>query len=347
MARQFRVGNLVGSPGKKVSGLFTVAERAASRIELPVSIIQGKREGPTLVVIAGEHGCEYSGIVGAVQFIRDLDPSELSGTIVVVPLANPIAFDERYLFVNPIDQVNTYGAYPGNPDATVTFRVAYMLLHEVALKGDAVVHLHGADYNEALVPFNYVPITGDRALDRRSADLARCFQVKYHLRALPASKSNSRPPVGTTYAVTADGTLYWESATHGIPATMVEAGKEGKADEETIAIHYQGLMNVARHLGILPGKPKYERNTQTFYNPVLVANKSAGLFIPKVPYGERVKKGQAIGEIWNFKGDVLETIRSPVNGMVVCRINFSAADSYPTQTQPYLFYVAEVDPRPL
>ena len=347
MARQFRVGDLIGVPGRKVSGLFTVAERAASKIELPVSIVQGAREGPTLVVIAGEHGCEYSGIVAAVEFIRDLDPREVSGTIVVLPLANPVAFDQRYLFVNPIDQVNTYGAYPGSPDATVTFRVAYKLLNEVALKGDAVVHLHGADYNEALVPFNYVPITGNDSLDKRSADLARCFPVKYHLRALPASKSKSRPPVGTTYAVTADGTLYWEAALHGIPATMVEAGKEGKADEESVAIHYDGLMNVAKHLGILTGKARYEKTTSTFKNPVLVANKQAGLFIPKVPYGERVRKGQMLGEIWNFKGEVVETIRSPLNGMVVCRINFTAADSYPTQVQPYLFYMAEVDPHPL
>ena len=347
MVKSIRIGNVVGSPGKKISGLFAVAERAASKIELPVSIIQGTKQGPTLVVIAGEHGCEYSGIVGAVKFIRDLDPRDVSGTIVVVPLANPVAFDQRYLFVNPIDQVNTYGAYPGNADATVTFRIAHKILNEIALKGDALVHLHGADYNEALVPFNYVPMTGDEDLDRKSADLARCFPVKYHLRALPASKSKSRPPVGTTYAVTADGTLYWESATHGVPATMVEAGKEGKADEETVAIHYEGLMNVARHLGILPGKARQEKQTQTFINPVLVANKSAGLFIPKVSYGEKVKKRQALGEIWNFEGRTLETIRSPINGMVVCRINFTAADSYPTQIQPYLFYMAELDPHPL
>ena len=338
-----QIGDIKSVPGQSVHGRFKVAERAASEIELPVTIVQGKKEGPTLVIIAGEHGCEYAGIVAAVKIAHDLKASEISGTVIVVPLANPVAFDTRYLFVNPIDQVNPYGAYPGQPGATVTFQVAYKILHEIAAKGDAVVHLHGADYNEALVPFNYVPHTGKREVDEKSSQLASCFPVKYHLRALPASQSTSVPPVGTTYAVTADGTLYWESAKMGIPATMVEAGKEGKIEDETIAIHYDGLINVMKHLGILPGKASYQKGVRTLKNPVLVANKAAGLFIPLVNYGDAVKKGQLLGEIWNFQGQVQEKIVSPINGMIVCRINFTAADAYPTQTQPYLFYVTEVD----
>lgn len=343
MTSSVQVGDVRGVPGESVHGRFRVAERAASAIELPVSIVQGKKDGPTLVIIAGEHGCEYAGIVAAVKVAHDLDASKLSGTVIIVPLANPVAFDTRSLFVNPIDQVNPYGAYPGQPGATVTFQIAYKILHDIAAKGDAVVHLHGADYNEALVPFNYVPHTGKKETDDKSSQLASCFPVKYHLRALPASQSTSVPPVGTTYAVTADGTLYWECASRGIPATMVEAGKEGKIDDESVAIHYDGLMNVMKHLGILPGRAEMQRGVKTLKNPVLVANRTAGLFIPKVGHGDSIKKGQVLGEIWDFKGKVLEEIRSPLDGMVVCRINFTAADAFPTQTQPYLFYITEVE----
>ncbi|MDA4137338.1 MAG: succinylglutamate desuccinylase/aspartoacylase family protein [Thaumarchaeota archaeon] len=342
MVSVVQIGNVKSSPGRSVHGKFRVAERAASSVDLPLSIIQGKKEGQTLVIIAGEHGCEYSGIVAAVRLAHDLKASEISGTVIIMPLANPIAFDARSLFVNPIDQVNPYGAYPGDPGATITFQIAHKILHEVALKGDAVVHLHGADYNEALVPFNYVPRTGNKVVDRKSSQLASCFPVSYHLDALPASKSTSVPPVGTTYAVTADGTLYWEAASRGIPATMLEAGKEGKADDETVSIHYDGLINVMKHMGILAGKAHYRRGVKTLKNPVLVANRTAGLFIPKVGYGDLIKKGEILGEIWNFSGDVTERIKSPINGMVVCRINFTAADAFPTQTQPYLFYITEI-----
>jgi len=343
MSTPVKIGDLTSVPGRSVHGAYRVAERAASAIELPISIVQGERPGPTLVVVAGEHGCEYAGIVAAVRLARDLRAADLSGTVIIAPLANPVAFDSRFLFVNPIDQVNPYGAYPGDPGATVTFRIAHKILHEIALKGDAVVHLHGADYNEALVPFNYVPITGNEELDKRSSELASCFPVDYHLHALPASRSTSVPPVGTTYAVTADGTLYWEVAKRGIPATMVEAGKEGKLEDETVSIHYDGLLNVMRHMGILGGGAGPSRPFRVLKNPVLVANRSAGLFVPRVGHGETVRRGQTLGQVWDFRGEVLEEIASPIDGMVVCRINFVAVDSYPTQTQPYLFYITEVE----
>ena len=156
-----------------------------------------------------------------------------------------------------------------------------------------MVHLHGADYNEALVPFNYVPETGSAPRTRDPRGLASCFAVGYHLRALPAAKSKSVPPVGTTYAVTADGTLYWECASRGIPATMIEAGKEGKADDETVSIHYDGLVNVMRHMGILPGGAEYHEDVKILKNPVLVANRSAGLFIPQVKSRRGRSKGRA------------------------------------------------------
>ena len=53
-----RVGDVSSRPGTKQSGRLKVAEKAASSIELPLTIIQGQIPGPTLVVLAGEHGCE-------------------------------------------------------------------------------------------------------------------------------------------------------------------------------------------------------------------------------------------------------------------------------------------------
>ena len=61
MVSSIKIGEVTSVPGKSVHGKYRVAQRAASTIELPISIIQGRKPGPTLVVVAGEHGCEYSG----------------------------------------------------------------------------------------------------------------------------------------------------------------------------------------------------------------------------------------------------------------------------------------------
>ena len=52
----------------------------------------GKKPGKTLVVTAGVHGCEYVGIQALRRLAQELDPETLSGSVVLLPLANPSAF---------------------------------------------------------------------------------------------------------------------------------------------------------------------------------------------------------------------------------------------------------------
>jgi predicted deacylase len=337
-----RIGNVTSQPGAKLSGHLKLVDKAASSINIPITIIQGPNPGPTLVVIAGEHGCEYCGIMAAIRVIRDTQPENINGTLVVVPVANPPAFEERTLFVNPIDAVNLYASYPGSPDGTVSYIMAYKIFNEVVLKADYLVSLHGADYNESLIPFSYYARTGNTKVDSMSQKLASSFPVDYVLEAIVASDVSTGSPKGTSYAATATGTLYGEASSRGIPSTMCESGGEGKIEEDYVHIHYDGIMNVLKLLGMISGMPNLKKQTK-LYSPVLVSNKSAGLFNPLVSIGERVKEGQQIGEIMNLQGDIIETILSPIEGLVVDRINFAAVDAFPTQKQPYLFYIAKTD----
>ena len=338
-----QVGNVSSRPGTKQSGYLKVGEKAASSIELPVTIIQGASPGPTLVVLAGEHGCEYCGIFAAVRVIKNVKPEELAGTLVVLPLANPPAFEERSLFVNPIDAVNLYASYPGSTEGTISYIMAQKLFTTITSIADYLIHLHGADYNESLVPFNYYSHTGNTDVDAMSRKMASCFPVDYVLEAEKASDVTSGSPKGTSYAATATGTLYGEASAKGIPSTMCEAGREGKIEEEFVEIHYSGITNVMKLVGMMRGTPAQREKQTKLTSPVLVSNRRAGIFHPLVSIGDRVKSGQPIGEIWNFNGEEIEKIISPIDGMIVDRINFAAADAFPTQKQPYLFYIAKAD----
>lgn len=339
---EIRIGSVMSSPGKKESGHLKVADKAASTISIPISIIQGKSPGPTLVVIAGEHGCEYCGIMAAIRVIKDTSPEKINGTLIVVPLANPPAFEERTLFVNPIDAVNLYASYPGSTEGTVSYIMAHKIFSEIALKGDYLIHLHGADYNESLIPFNYYALTDNSEVDSMSQKLASCFPVEYVLEAQHAGEVSAGSPRGTSYATSASGTLYGEASLRGIPSTMCESGREGKVEEELVRIHYQGIMNAMKLIGMLQGEATLMQRQTRLFSPVLVTNRKAGLFNPLVATGEIVREGQNIGEILDFEGEIVETIRSPINGLVVDRINFAAADAFPTQKQPYLFYIAKI-----
>lgn len=339
--KAIKIGDVSSAPGEKRSGHLKVADMAASAIELPVTIIQGLEDGPTLAVLAGEHGCEYCGIFAAVRIIKDVNPEDIRGTLVVIPLANPPAFEERSLFVNPIDAVNIYASYPGSPDGTISYVMANRIFSELTSIANYIIHLHGADYNESLIPFNYYARTGNEQVDGMSQKLASCFPVDYVLEAEKPSDVAMGSPKGTSYAATAAGTLYGEASAKGIPATMCEAGREGKIEEIFVDIHYKGIINAMKLLGIMSGEPNLRSSQRKLTSPVLVSNHKAGIFNPLVQIGDHLTRGQKIGEIWDFTGDVIEEISSPIDGMVVDRINFAAADAFPTQKQPYLFYIAK------
>ena len=82
---------------------------------------------------------------------------------------------------------------------------------------------------------------------------------------------------------------------------MVEAGKEGKLEDETVSIHYEGLINVMKHLGILSGKAEYKKGVEDEEpGPRRKQNPPAGL-IPKVGYGESVRRGRHLGRFGTSK----------------------------------------------
>src|SRR5690625_4281458 len=78
-------------PGKHTY-VLTYDERYSQDAVLPVTIIQGKQEGPLLLVLAGVHGDEYDGIQTVIHLSRQLQPEAIQGTLVMIPVANVNAY---------------------------------------------------------------------------------------------------------------------------------------------------------------------------------------------------------------------------------------------------------------
>jgi hypothetical protein len=93
------------APGHKLSVLLPVRDGHDSTV-IPVTVFHGRRPGPVLGIIAGVHGYEYPPIIAAQQFAQTLDPAQLSGTVLLVHLANVPSFLGRRIQVNPQDIKN-------------------------------------------------------------------------------------------------------------------------------------------------------------------------------------------------------------------------------------------------
>jgi uncharacterized protein len=266
----------------------------------PVFEATGARDGPRLGLIAGVHGCEYSPIAAVVRFMREVDTSSLSGSIVAVPIVSPTSYAARSPFVVPEDGRNLNRSFPGDPDGSFTAVLAHHIFSEFIAPSDLLIDLHAGDMVEALEPF----VLYDDSPQRQTAELlARAFGFGYVVR-------------DTTDAVS--GSTSAAAAAAGIPAVIAEAGGCGLLEPAAVELHVRGLQNTLRAGGMLPGEvvppPPDQRLVERF---VWVYTKNGGWWRADVGAGEVVAPGARLGAILDPFGDELETITAPEPGVVL------------------------------
>ena len=127
-------------------------------------------------LLAGVHGCEYSSIAALVRFMRELDVSALTGTILAVPVASPTSFAARSPFVVPEDGLNLNRSFPGDPDGSLTQVLAHHVFSEFVAGSDLLIDLHGGDMVEALEPF---ALYDDSPVRDTAERLARAYGLSY------------------------------------------------------------------------------------------------------------------------------------------------------------------------
>src|SRR5499426_2881190 len=169
------VGPLTVQPGAKASGMIQVPAGKDEATTIPVSVIHGAQPGPTLALIAGNHGYEYTPIIALQRLLPNLDPKQLSGALILVHVANMPSFLKRTIYYSPVDGKNLNRVFPGRADGTISERIAFAITHEVIERATHVIDLHGGDGNESLRPYSYWITTGDPTVVEGSRELALAF----------------------------------------------------------------------------------------------------------------------------------------------------------------------------
>jgi uncharacterized protein len=91
----FNVGSATAARGQKAMGVIDVPSGSDAGTSIPVAVIHGAKPGPTLALVSGAHGTEYASIIALEKLIGLLDPAEISGTVIVVPLVNIPSFERK------------------------------------------------------------------------------------------------------------------------------------------------------------------------------------------------------------------------------------------------------------
>lgn len=300
------VGTATAAVGQKATGYIEVPAGVDAGTRIAVVIVRGAKAGPVLALVSGAHGTEYASIIALEKLIDKLDPAEMSGTVIIVPLVNVASFEQKVPHVNPVDGKSMNRFYPGNPNGTQTERASWMITKEVVEKCDYLVDLHGGDLDESLRPYSYWAPTGNQQQDA----VSKAMVLAFGLDTIILSTDRPRDPNASRYLET-------NASLRGKPSMTAEAGHAGTVEPEDVGKLVNGCMNVMRYLKIVPGTAAAVENPVWIERIAAVNSDTPGIFYPLVRRGSYVQQGMKIGYVTDYFGKTVMEARAPASGVVL------------------------------
>jgi len=291
------------APGEHATIDIPVADLyTGTSVNMPVSVICGRRPGPVLFVSAAIHGDELNGVEIIRRLLRRRRLSTIRGTLIAVPVVNVHGFlnQSRYL----PDRRDLNRSFPGSPKGSIAARLAHTFLTEIVSKADYGIDLHTGAINRSNLPQIRANLDEDETLP-----LARAFGA----------------PV-IIDAELREGSLREHASEFGIPVLVYEAGEALRFDELCIRGGLRGITNVMRSIGMLPpSKRKVELNPVQASAMRWVRAPSSGIVNWLVELGDSVTCNQRLATVSNPLGDQQEDLLAPVDGIVIGRSNLPLA----------------------
>jgi predicted deacylase len=289
---------------------YSSPESAYGWIPVPIAVF-ANGNGPSVLLMAGNHGDEFEGQIALIKLLKALDVTAMRGRVIILPTANfPAAVVGQRN--SPLDGGNLNRCFPGDLNGSPTQMIAHFIEHFIMSRCDYSIDLHSGGASLLYVPCILARYYADVSLREALDGLIASFGAPY--------AALFRPIQGETRTMSAAA----ERA--GIPHLNMELGGACMIDRSVLGLTESGVRNILRHLGVLsdapPAAPKREvRRLMLKGSASYLYSPANGHFEPFADIHEEVKQGQPAGAIhfpdmpWK-KETVLEFA---VSGVVLCR----------------------------
>jgi predicted deacylase len=302
MRPPINIGDTTINPGQRRTVDLAIS-RLYSRtaMAMPVHVIHGKKDGPTLFVSAAIHGDEINGVEIIRRLLKLKLLNNMHGTLIAIPIVNMYGFINcsRYL----PDRRDLNRSFPGNYKGSLASHLAKVFMEEVVSKCSHGIDLHSGSNHRTNLPQIRV------SLDNPETEhLAKTFGAPVII------DSRLR-----------DNSLREAVMDKGIPMLLYEGGEALRFDEPTIRVGLKGVLAVMREIGMVKKtRPRKKEPLQ----PVIVRSTSwiraskSGIMNHIAKTGTSVAKGDILAYIVDPFGDEeKEEILSPLNGIVIGNLN--------------------------
>jgi len=284
-------------PGNHIKIALSVAKLYDfTDMKIPVYVIRGEEDGPTLFVSAAIHGDEINGVDIVRRLLKRKALKNLRGTLITIPIVNVFGFNDKSRYLPDRRDLNR--SFPGERHGSLASQVAYIFRTEIVEKCT-----HGIDLHTGAIHRRNLPqIRADLSVPENLI-LAKAFGAPVVLNAS-----------------TRDGSLREMVAERKIPVLLYEAGTALRFDNKASKVGVEGILNVMRAIGMLDHTPEddiIKKDPYIAYSSNWVRAPLGGILLTKKHLGDVVKKDDILGIMTNPFGDHETRIISPYNGVII------------------------------
>ena len=263
-------------------------------LKMPIEVVSGIKDGPTLFVSSTIHGDEINGIEIVRRLLDYVKVDKICGTLIAIPIVNIFGFNDHSRYLPDRRDLNR--CFPGIKNGSLASQLAYKFMQEIVLKSDYGIDIHSGSFHRS----NY-PQVRTNIDEEINLELAKVFNAPAII------NSNLR-----------DGSLRSAGMQANIPIILYEAGEILRFDENATKTGLNGILNVMEKIGMIAKAPQDDaKKIFIALSSSWLRASQSGIFISNIKLGDMVQKGQIIGSISNPFGDNKIEIRVNEDGMVI------------------------------
>jgi hypothetical protein len=271
-------------------------------VTLPVHVLHGPRPGPAMFVSAAIHGDELNGVEIIRRVLATLQPGNIAGTLLAIPVVNAYGFIGRSRYLPDRRDLNR--SFPGSGSGSLAARLANLFLTEVVRRCQFGIDLHTA----AVHRINLPQIRSDFRKRPRCRELSEAFGAQVVLESPERS-----------------GSLRRAARELGVDVLVYEGGEGLRFDDFAINAGVEGIARVMLKTGMLelpegvdPDPPEEKARRPVFANASKwVRAPDGGVFRTTKRIGHAVSEGEIIGFVANPYEESQTEVRSPRRGILV------------------------------
>ncbi|WP_420965399.1 succinylglutamate desuccinylase/aspartoacylase family protein [Bradyrhizobium sp. B120] len=279
----------VNSDGKAHGYLrvpFSSNDAGFGWIPVPVAVVKNG-EGPSVLLMAGNHGDEYEGQVLLMKLLRSITPDDIQGRLIILPGVNApaVAAGTR---VSPIDNGNLNRLFPGDANGTPTEMIAHYIDSVLLPQVRYCFDFHSGGYSCEYIPTAHLVEPDEPELRNEAIGFLKAFAMPNSI-LIAGLKGGDQRLLGSCRRL-------------GVGHMSTELGGAGAFSVDTFRAAERGLPRLLRHVGLLKGNGEEEAApTSTFYRRQaatgVVYATATGIFEARCKLGEDVTAGDVAGVV--------------------------------------------------